>query len=175
MTDVSVRKASVADIPALNAIYNEYIVGSHVSFDTDPWTDAERLAWLEQRTASGYPILVAVLRGVVVGAAWSGPWRDKPAYRSSVETTVVLAPGHSGAGIGPALLVELLDALAEAGYAVAIAVVALPNDGSIAVHRKLGYEEVGVLHGVGFKDGRFHDTMILQKPLTESAATGQLA
>ncbi|MGI9642392.1 MAG: GNAT family N-acetyltransferase [Acidimicrobiia bacterium] len=166
MTDVSVRTASVADVPALNAIYNEYIVDSHVSFDTEPWTDDQRVAWFDQRISDGYPIVVAMLADDVVGAAWSGPWRDKAAYRTTAETTVVLAPAHSGAGIGPMLLTELMDALAAAGFTVAIAIVALPNEGSIAVHRKLGYEEAGVLRGVGFKDGRFHDTMILQRPIT---------
>ncbi len=166
MTDVSVRTASVADVPALNAIYNEYIADSHVSFDTEPWTDDQRVAWFDQRISDGYPILVAMLDDDVVGAAWSGPWRDKAAYRTTAETTVVLAPEHSGAGIGPMLLAELMDALAAAGFTVAIAIVALPNEGSIAVHRKLGYEEAGVLRGVGFKDGRFHDTMILQRPIT---------
>lgn len=163
MINVGVRMATAADLPAVNAIYNEYIVGSHVSFDTDPWTDSERLAWYEQRAAAGYPVLVAVRDGEVVGAAWSGPWRDKAAYRSSVETTVVLAPGNSGVGIGTALLTNLLGLLEEAGFSVAIAIVALPNDGSIAVHRKLGFTEVGVLVGVGFKDGQFHDTMIMQR------------
>lgn len=165
MTNVTVRVASTADVPALNAIYNDYIVDSHVSFDTEPWTDHQRLSWFERRMSDGYPVLVADRDGRVVGAAWSGPWRDKPAYRSTVETTVVLAAGHSGAGLGTALLSELLDLLAEGGFAVAIAIVALPNEGSISVHRKLGYEEAGVLKGVGFKDGRFHDTMILQRPV----------
>jgi len=166
-----IRPATAADVPALNNIYNEYIVDSHVSFDTDPWTHDERAAWLEYRESAGYPVLVATRDEAVVGTAWSGPWRDKAAYRSSAETTVVIAPGQSGAGIGTSLLARLLDALAGAGYALAIAIVALPNDGSLAVHRKLGYEDVGVLRGVGYKDGRFHDTMILQKSLTKSEAT----
>jgi len=165
VSDATVRVACAADIPALNAIYNDYIVDSHVSFDTEPWTDGQRLAWFERLTSDGYPVLVAECDGEVIGAAWSGPWRDKAAYRSTAETTVVLAPGHSGAGLGTALLSELLDVLSQREFAVAIAIVALPNEGSIAVHRKLGYEEVGVLNGVGFKDGRFHDTMILQRPV----------
>jgi len=169
VSDVGIRTATASDVPALNAIYNEYIVGSHVSFDADPWTDDERLAWFDQRVALGYPILVAVINGVVVGSAWSGPWRDKAAYRSSVETTVVVAPGHEGAGIGSALMVGLLDVLAEAGFVLAIAIVALPNDGSIAAHQNLGYTEVGVLRDVGFKDGRFHDTMILQRQIAPEA------
>ena len=165
MTDLRIRSATAADVPAINAIYNEYIVDSHVSFDTEPWTDAQRLAWYQRRISDGYPVLVAVRDGSVVGAGWSGPWRDKAAYRRSVETTVVLAPGSSGAGIGSLLLGAVLVEVADAGFSLAIAIVALPNDGSVALHRKLGFTDVGVLEGVGFKDGAYHDTLILQKRL----------
>ena len=165
MTDALIRPARAADIPAMNAIYNEYIVGSHVSFDTEPWTDDQRRAWFEGRVEAGYPVLVAEVDGSVVGTAWSGPWRDKAAYRGSVETTVVLAGRATGAGIGPDLLEALLAALSDAGFHTAIAIIALPNDGSIAVHRKLGYRDVGVLHGVGFKDDAYHDTKIMERSL----------
>jgi phosphinothricin acetyltransferase len=165
VTDLRLRSATAADVPAINAIYNEYIVDSHVSFDTEPWTDAQRLAWYQRRISDGYPVLVAVRNGSVVGAGWSGPWRDKAAYRRSVETTVVLAPGSSGAGIGSLLLGAVLEEVADAGFSLAIAIVALPNDGSVALHRKLGFTDVGVLEGVGFKDGAYHDTLILQKRL----------
>ena len=165
MTDALIRPATDADVPAMNAIYNEYIVDSHVSFDTEPWTDGERSAWFERRSEAGYPILVAEVADTVVGSAWSGPWRDKAAYDQSVETTVVLDPGAVGRGVGPRLLSALLDRLAEDGFRIAISVIALPNDASIAVHRKLGYRDVGVLHDVGFKDGAYHDTMIMERQL----------
>ena len=127
MTDVSVRTASVADVPALNAIYNEYIVDSHVSFDTEPWTDDQRVAWFDQRISDGYPIVVAMLDDDVVGAAWSGPWRDKAAYRTTAETTVVLAPEHSGVGIGSMLVSELIDALDAADFTVSIPALDMKN------------------------------------------------
>ena len=165
MTDALIRPATDADVPAMNAIYNEYIVDSHVSFDTEPWTDGERSAWFERRAEAGYPVLVAEVGGAVVGTAWSGPWRDKAAYRGSVETTVVLAGRATGAGIGPDLLEALLAALSDAGFHTAISIIALPNDASIAVHARLGYREVGVLHDVGHKDDAFHDTMIMEKKL----------
>ena len=165
MSALVVRDATEADVPAMNAIYNEYIVDSHVSFDTEAWTDAERLAWFRSRIGSGYPVLVAVLDGAVIGTSWSGPWRDKAAYRGSVETTVVLGPGESGAGAGSLLYRRLHEELRERGFHTAIGVIALPNDASIALHAKLGYERVGVLHDVGFKDGRFHSTLLMEKPL----------
>lgn len=149
----------------LNTIYNAYIVDSHVSFDTDPWSDEARLTWFRRRAEAGYPILVAERDGKVIGAAWSGPWRDKAAYRRSAETTVVLDRGAVGEGTGSTLLGRLVDELERAGFHTAIAIVALPNDASIAVHRKLGYREVGTLTDVGLKDGRHWDTMLMQRSL----------
>ena len=160
-----IRSATSADVPTVNAIYNQYIVGTAVSFDTDPWTDAKRLAWFEQRTSAGYPILVAEEGGSIVGASWSGPWRDKAAYRPSAETTVVLAPGVGGRGVGTALYTALLDEVAEAGFHRAYAIVTLPNDASVALHEKVGFVMVGVLDEVGFKDGEYHSTMLLEKKL----------
>lgn len=160
-----IRDAARADVPALNAIYNRYIVGSHVSFDTEPWSDDQRLAWFEDRIDNGYVVLVAVVDGSIVGASWSGSWRDKAAYRTTAETTVVLDETSWGHGVGTALYGELLDRLSLAGFHVAIGVVALPNEASIALHRKLGYREVGVLEEVGSKDGRYHSTMLLEKRL----------
>ena len=168
MAGVVIRAATEADVEAFNAIYNEYIVDSHVSFDTAPWTDEDRLEWLRRRHGDGYPVLVADRGGAIVGASWSGPWRDKAAYRGSVETTVVLAPGESGRGSGSMLYERLLDDLEAAGFHTAIAVIALPNDGSIALHRKFGYREVGVLDEVGYKDGAYHHTMLMQRRLGDA-------
>lgn len=166
MTNVVVRAATSDDVPRLNRIYNTYIVDSHVSFDTEPWTDDQRAAWFAERVAAGYPIVVAERDHVVFGASWSGPWRDKAAYRTTVETTIVLASGESGAGAGSALYRRLHDDLRDGGFRVAIGVIALPNDASIALHRKLGYRQVGVLEDVGYKDGVPYSTMLMQKDLT---------
>ncbi len=166
MTDVVVRAATADDVSSLNRIYNTYIVDSHVSFDTEPWTDDERAAWFADRVARGYPVVVAERDGVVIGASWSGPWREKTAYRTTVETTVVLASGESGAGVGSALYRHLHDDLRSAGFRSAIGVIALPNDASVALHRRLGYREVGVLDDVGFKDGARYSTILMQKDLT---------
>jgi L-amino acid N-acyltransferase YncA len=165
MTKLVVRAATSDDVPSLNRIYNTYIVDSHVSFDTEPWTDDQRAAWFADRVALGYPVVVAERDGVVIGASWSGPWRDKAAYRATVETTVVLAAGESGAGMGSVLYRRMHDDLRGAGFRVAIGVIALPNDASIALHRKLGYRDVGVLDDVGFKDGMHYSTMLMQKDL----------
>jgi phosphinothricin acetyltransferase len=149
----------------MNAIYNEYIVDSHVSFDLEPWSDAKRLGWFKERVDAGYPMLVACEAGGVVGVLWAGPWRHKEAYRGSVESTVVLAPGAEGRGLGTELYSALLDVLKDEGFHRAFAIIALPNDSSIAVHRNLGFREIGVLDEAGFKDGRFHSTMLMELAL----------
>ncbi|MCL1601614.1 MAG: N-acetyltransferase family protein [Actinomycetia bacterium] len=165
MSDLVIRRAIEADIPEMNAIYNEYIVDSHVSFDIEPWSDEKRLAWFREGVVAGFPILVACEGDTVVGASWAGPWQPKKAYRPSVETTVVLAPGSEGHGLGTELYSRLLDALRTEGFHRAFAIIALPNDPSIALHRNLGFTKIGVLDEAGFKDGVYHSTLLMQLAL----------
>lgn len=165
MNDVVIRRAIEGDVPAMNAIYNAYIVDSHVSFDTEPWSDQQRLEWFRKRVADRYPILIACEGDMVVGASWAGPWQPKRAYRPSVESTVVLSPLALGRGLGTVLYSKLLDQLRADGFHRAFAIIALPNDASIALHRKLGYSEIGVLDEAGFKKGRYHSTMLMQLAL----------
>ncbi len=161
----SIRAATTEDVARLNAIYSQYIVDSHVSFDTVPWTDEARVAWFEERTTAGYPVLVAVDDGTVVGASWAGPWRDKVAYAASVETTIVLDPASIGRGVGSMLYRALLSELSERGIHRAYAIIALPNDASVALHRAVGYEEIGVLDEAGFKNGRYISTLLMEKKI----------
>lgn len=165
MTGLVIRRAVENDVPAMNVIYNEYIVDSHVSFDLEPWSDAKRLGWFRDRADAGYPVLVACEADRVVGASWAGPWRNKEAYRRSVESTVILVPGAEGRGLGTVLYTALLDELREEGFHRAFAIIALPNDPSIALHHKLGYREIGTLDEAGFKDGRFHSTLLMELAL----------
>ena len=165
MSDLVIRPATVSDAHDINVIYNEFVVESHVSFDTEPWTDDKRAAWLASRIENGYPVIVAADGAGVIGAAWSGPWRDKPAYRSSVETTIVLIPGSEGSGLGTTLYRSLLADVANRSFHRAYAIIALPNDASIAIHRKFGFVEVGVLDEVGHKVGEFHSTMLMELKL----------
>jgi phosphinothricin acetyltransferase len=165
VSDLAIRPATVGDAHDINVIYNEFIVESHVSFDTEPWTDGEREDWLANRFEASYPVIVAADDAGVIGAAWSGPWRDKAAYQSSVETTIVLVPGSEGSGLGTTLYRRLLADVAERSFHRAYAIIALPNDASIALHRKLGFSEVGTLHEVAHKAGGFHSTMLMELKL----------
>jgi phosphinothricin acetyltransferase len=165
VSDLAIRPATVEDAHDINVIYNEFIVESHVSFDTEPWTDEKREAWLANQFDAGYPVIVAADGEGVIGAAWSGPWRDKAAYQSSIETTIVLIPGSEGSGLGTTLYQRLLADVTDRSFHRAYAIIALPNNASIALHRKLGFSEVGVLDEVGHKVGEFHSTMLMQLKL----------
>ncbi len=159
-----IRLAVEADLAAINEIYNWTIIDNHVSFDVEPFDAELRLAWWHARDPA-LPCLVAEEDGRVVGVSYASWYRPKAAYRSSAETTIVLGQSARGRGVGTALLGALCEHLTEAGFHRAIAIVALPNDASIALHHKLGYHTVGVLTEVGAKLGALWDTEILEKPL----------
>jgi phosphinothricin acetyltransferase len=162
VTSVVIVPATHADVDDINRIYNAYILGSHVSFDTEPWTHGQRERWLDECVTDGYPVFVARDGRRVVGAAWSGPWRRKPAYASSIETTIVLARAAIGLGIGSRLYRTMIDELVDLGFHRCYAVIALPNDRSVEFHRAFGYRDVGVLDEVGLKDGVFVSTLLLE-------------
>ncbi|MEN8239281.1 MAG: N-acetyltransferase family protein [Actinomycetota bacterium] len=164
-TPIAVTSATDADVDAMNGIYNQYIVDSHVSFDTEPWTYEQRSAWLADRISKGYPVLIARDAEKIVGTAWSGPWRDKAAYASSAETTVVVDSDSTGMGIGSLLCAELITRLSDLGFHRCYALVALPNEPSVALHHKLGFTDVGVLDEAGFKDDSFVSTLLLELKL----------
>lgn len=164
-SSVEIAPATDADVPDLNRIYNQVIVGSHVSFDTEPWTDEQRSAWLEDHTDRGYPVLVARRSHRIVGVAWSGPWREREAYALSAETTIVLDQVSVGVGIGTQLYGHLIGRLRDLGFHRCYGIVALPNDRSVALHHKLGFIEVGVLDESGYKNGSFVSTVLLELKL----------
>ncbi len=162
-----VRPARDADLPALTAVYNAHVVGSHATFDTLPWSVAQRRAWAAQYAPTGpHRLLVAASpTGRVLGYATSSRYRAKPAYDASVETSVYLAPGAGGRGTGTALYGALLDALVAEGLHRAYAAVALPNDASLALHRRLGFSSVGTFSQAGWKLHRWVDVHWLEREL----------
>lgn len=162
--DVLIRDATPSDFGRINEIYNWTIVDNHVSFDTEPWNLPRRRAWWEGREDE-LSCLVAELDGEVVGVTYSSWYRPKVAYRSSMETTIVLDERVWGRGLGSQLLGALLDRLRSQGVHVAIAIVALPNEASVRLHHRLGYVTAGTLHEVGHKNGRYVDTVLLENVL----------
>ena len=164
MTDLAIRPATEGDLDDITRIYDQYIVDSAVSFDTEPWSRERRLAWWADH--QGDPrllVLVAEAGGEVVGAAYSSWYRPKAGYERSLETSIVLDGAHVGAGIGTRLYGELLDRLADAGAHRAYAVVTIPNDASVALHHRLGFRDVGVEDECGWKLGRYWSTLTLEK------------
>ncbi len=160
-----IRDATPADFARINEIYNWTIVDNHVSFDLEAWDLARRREWWNSRP-DDLDVLVAEWEGQVVGVAYSSYYRPKPAYRSSAETTIVLDTAYVRRGIGTALLGSLIGRVRARGFHRAIAIIALPNDASIALHHRLGYRSAGTLTEVGYKLGRHWDTTLLELDLS---------
>lgn len=163
---VEVRSAGPADRGEVTEIYNHYVTHSAATFDTAPFTVEQRSGWFAQYADSGrHRLFVAKLDGRVVGYASSSPLRPKPAYATSVETSVYVHHDAVGRGIGRRLYRVLFDALAGTGVHRAYAGIALPNDASVALHRSFGFHDVGVEREVGHKFGRYWDVLRLERPI----------
>jgi L-amino acid N-acyltransferase YncA len=164
-----VRPAAPADAELVAAIFAHYVATSVATFEEVAPTAADWRQRLDDLAARNLPFLVAEAAerdGFVCGFAYASPWRPKPAYRHTVEDTVYLSPGHSGRGIGSALLGTLLAGCADAGARQVIAVIAdTGSDASAALHRRFGFTPAGRLAGVGRKHGRWIDTVLMQKDL----------
>jgi len=162
MTMARIRLAVEADAPAIAAIYRPYVTDTHFSFEeTAP--DAEEI--VARMSNPLHPWLVADEDGRVVGYASTSPMRNRAAYRWSVETGIYLTPLAQGLGIGRTLLAAHLAVLRRQGFVTAIAGIALPNDGSVALHEKLGFTLSGIERGVGFKLGQWIDVGRWQRDL----------
>ncbi|MFI0895921.1 GNAT family N-acetyltransferase [Streptomyces sp. NPDC020983] len=167
-TDVQVRAGTEGDLAALTDIYNHYVRETPVTFDIAPITPDERRPWLLSHPEDGpHRLLVAqpANGGQVIGYATSSPYRPKAAYVTSVETSIYLAPGAGGRGVGSLLYAALFDALADEDVHRAYAGVTLPNEASIRIHERFGFREVGVFREVGRKFGTYHDVVWLEKRL----------
>jgi len=160
-----IRDATADDLARITEIYNQTISRSHISFDTEPYTVEQRRSWWNDRTDPELICLVCEVDNRVVGVAYSSWYRPKAGYRSTVETTVVLDDAVTGCGLGSRLLTALIDRLRRTEVHRVVAIVALPNEASVALHRKLGYREVGTLTEVGTKLGRHWDTTLFELAL----------
>jgi phosphinothricin acetyltransferase len=167
-----IRDAADADIGAITAIYAHAVRHGRASFETEAPDEAEiarRRAALVER---GLPYLVAELPGEgVVGYAYAGPYRPRPAYRFSLENSVYIAPERQGRGIGRALMAALIERSETAGYRLMVAVIGdSANRGSIRLHELCGFTHIGVLPAVGWKHGQWLDTVLMARQLGLGAA-----
>lgn len=163
---ITVRPALVSDLSAVEPIYAHYVRNSLATFETTPPDAVWWLARFDAITSAGWPFLVAVEGDEVLGYAYVAQYRPRPAYARTVENSIYVEPGAAGRGVGTALLSALLASAAEAGAREVIAVVATEDTAaSQALHARAGFVEAGRLRGVGFKLGRWSDTLLLQLSL----------
>ena len=151
------RPAHVDDAAAIAAIYNHYVLTTTISFEETPVDGAEIALRLAAVQGANLPYLVAEEDGVVTGYAYATPWRARPAYRGSVETSIYLQAGTHARGTGTTLYRRLLADIAARGLHVAIGGIAQPNAASVALHEKLGFEKVAHFSAVGRKFDRWVD------------------
>jgi phosphinothricin acetyltransferase len=161
-----IREASLADAPALLAIYRPYVEETAVSFELVPPTVEEFAA----RIAKVLPVwqwLVAEREGRCIGYAYGSRHRERPGYRWSVEVSAYVEAGHQRQGIGRTLYLQLFEALADKGFCNAYAGITLPNEASIALHQAVGFRPIGVFPAVGRKFGRWQDVAWFHRGLRE--------
>ncbi len=164
---VVIRSARAADIPAITRIYAHAVEHGTASFELAPPDEAEMGRRMDDLLGKGYPYLVAEDGEVLAGYAYAGPYRTRPAYRLTVENSVYIAHDRHRRGVGRALLAALIDACAACGFRQMIAVIGdSPRQAaSIRLHRALGFRHVGILEDVGFKHGRWLDSVLMQRAL----------
>ena len=161
---VEIRRATRDDLPAITNIYNEAILTTTASFDTEPKTVEERVPWFELH-GDRHPILVAIQNGDVVGWASLTRWSERRAYDETAETSFYVASGSRGQGVGRRLKSAIVEEAQRLGYHTLIARVAQDSEASLHLNEAFGFTLVGTLKEVGRKFGRRLDVHILQKML----------
>jgi phosphinothricin acetyltransferase len=170
---VAIRPAVTSDIPAITRIYANAVEHGTASFELNAPDEAEIARRMNDLTGKGYPYLTGEIEGALAGYAYAGPYRARPAYRLTVEDSVYIAPDRHRRGIGRALLAALIEATAARGFRQMIAVIGDSGNqaGSIGLHEALGFRPVGILQDVGFKHGRWLDSVLMQRALGDGRKT----
>jgi L-amino acid N-acyltransferase YncA len=162
---MDVRLATLDDAEPIRAIYNVEVLTSTVTFDLVPRSLEEQRAWLSARSGV-HAVLVAEAAGEVVGFGSLSPWRDRPAYSTTVEDSVYIHRDHRGRGVGKALLTRLVDTATAHGFHACMARIVGGHEASIALHEACGFEIVGTEREVGRKLGRWLDVVLMERMLT---------
>jgi phosphinothricin acetyltransferase len=165
--EYTIRDARLEDLPNVREIYNHYVANSTVTFDEIPMTLKALRSKFQHLTKLGMPFIVAESpSGQILGYAYVYPWKEKAAYRFTVENSIYLGPAATGKGLGRALMAELITRSKAAGLKEIIAVIADKGaEASIAMHKNFGFKEIGHMGKVGFKFGRWLGTVLMQKSL----------
>lgn len=160
--DLVIRPAENSDLQGLIDIYNHYVTDSHCTFDTAPFNLNSRQPWWDAFNGERHQCWLARDAEQVVGYACTGNFKNKSAYDTSVEISVYVAPGNDGRGIGQRLYEVLLPRLAQHGVHRVYAGIALPNDASLRLHEKFGFQQAAHFTEVGYKFDRYWDVVWLQ-------------
>ncbi len=170
MSESTIRPATPDDVASITRIYAHAVLHGTASFELEPPDEAEMRRRLTTLIDGGYPYLAYESAGRVLGYAYAGPYRPRRAYRFSLEDSIYIAPDAQGRGIGRALMTRLLAESEARGFRQMIAVIGdsaqMP---SIALHRAAGFHHIGTLEAVGFKFGRWLDTVLMQRALGPGA------
>jgi L-amino acid N-acyltransferase YncA len=156
-----IRPASKKDIPSIVSIYNHYVEHSIITFDKDPLSlldmESKMLAIM-----NNYPCLVLEEKNIIIGYAYGSQWREKGAYKSTVESTIYLDPNSKGQGFGLKLYSTLLRELKQLKFHAVIGVLSIPSEGTVPFHEKLGFEKAGAFKEVGYKFNKWVDVEFWQ-------------
>jgi L-amino acid N-acyltransferase YncA len=172
MSEILIRAAEPRDLAAITRIYDHAVRHGTASFELEPPDENEMTRRYESLLAGGYPYLVAEVGGAVAGYAYAGPYRARPAYHWTIEDSIYIAPQSHRRGIGRLLLDRLIVESEAGGFRQMIAVIGdSANAGSIELHRAAGFRMVGTFDNVGFKFGRWLDSVLMQRPLGRGAET----
>lgn len=163
MSAPRVRIATPEDHPAILAIHNHYVVHDHATFDTAPFTLAERQSWFATFDGGRHTLVIAEDESGCLGYAAAAPFRPKPAYAATVETTVYSAPHAIGRGVGRLVMDMLLERCDAIGVHAEVAAIALPNPASERLHASMGYQPIGMMPEVGRKFERWIDIRWYQR------------
>jgi L-amino acid N-acyltransferase YncA len=165
-SDISIRPAGAPDIAAITRIYAHAVIYGTASFELEPPDETEMAARLQKLLAKRFPYIVAERSGAVVGYAYAGPYRDRRAYDWCVEDSLYIAPECHRQGIGRLLLTRLVAESEALGFRQMIGVIGdKANTASIAVHEAVGFRLIGNFQSIGFKHGRWLDTVLMQRAL----------
>jgi phosphinothricin acetyltransferase len=163
---MEIDSATPGDAAALAAIYAHHVAHGTASFETEPPTARDMRMRLEKVLDAGWPWLAARdPDGTLLGYAYAAQFRDRPAYRFACENSIYIAHDHTGKGIGSALLARLIEASREFGFRQMIAVIGGAEPASRALHERFGFAEAGRMRSVGYKHGRWLDTLYMQLAL----------
>jgi L-amino acid N-acyltransferase YncA len=170
--DVIIRPVEDRDMDAIAAIYDHHVRHGTASWELEPPDRAELVRRRDSVLALGMPYIVAESAGQVVGYAYAGPYRPRPAYRFTVENSIYIDAGRTGQGLARPLLERLIDDCTAAGMRQMIAIIGdSDNYASIRFHEKMGFRKVGQIDRIGWKFGRWLDSVVMQRALGQGGDT----